>query len=377
MINNDDTIKKQREEILKERQNFEQEKQSWNKLFLEQKSRLEKEIEILQKFQKIQQAKNLKIREEQKLEEIKNDYDSKEIKAEIENIKSLYNNKLNQLENQKKILEEEKENFEKLKKDKNNSLQMSRMDIEQKKLELLKQNSEINKRYNDLRNKEYYLKEKYEDYRRIKDFVEMKENQNNKVERDLILASERIQQNIKEIEIRENQFEKERTDLLKKIYESNEQKKKLENDKLDLQQEEAEINLRYQNLSNFTYKSPNVNNVEKYNMTMPLLNENNNLENTDKNFNSYSYSGNRNNYIDNTLRYGDKMENGSNYNNKNYEKFSAEKYLNSLKDRIENGKRINYPNLEVFDDKNKFDIAKEREYIRKSKEILEKKVQNI
>ena len=65
-------------------------------------------------------------------------------------------------------------------------------------------------------------------------------------------------------------------------------KKKLENDKLDLQQEEAEINLRYQNLSNFTYKSPNVNNVEKYNMTMPLLNENNNLENTDKNFNSYS-----------------------------------------------------------------------------------------
>ena len=366
MINNDDAIKKQREEILKERQNFEQEKQSWNKLFLEQKSRLEKEIEIIQKFQKIQQAKNLKIREEQKLEEIKNDYDSKEIKAEIENIKSLYNIKLNQLENQKKILEEEKENFEKLKKDKNNSLQMSRMDIEQKKLELLKQNSEINKRYNDLRNKEYYLKEKYEDYRRIKDFVEMKENQNNKVERDLILASERIQQNIKEIEIRENLFEKERTDLLKKEYESNEQKKKLENDKLDLQQEEAEINLRYQNLSNFTYKNPNINNVEKYNLTVPFLNENNNLENTDKNFNSYS--GNKNNYMDNRLRYGDKIENGSNYYNKNYEKFSAEKYLNALKDRIENGKRINYPNLGAFDDKNKFDIAKEREYIRKSKE---------
>ena len=141
---------------------------------------------------------------------------------------------------------------------------------------------------------------------------------------------------------------------------------------MDNEQRKAELNLRYQYLNSFTYKSPNLAYYEQNknnNFTIPLFNENNNIKNennfTDNNklqFNSFSY--------------GNGIENGgkSGYIN-NYEKFNAEEYLKGVKNRIENGKRIFYEDCKP--NGGKLDIAKEKEYIRKSRGNLDKNLKNI
>lgn len=367
-------IKQKKEEIMKQRQNLELEKESWNKLFIEEKTRLEREIELLQKFKKNQLEKQIKSNEEEKIAQIKDEYDSKDIKSEIENLKSLYNTKLSQIENQKKLLEEEKLKFEKYKSDMNNNLEIKKKDIEQKKFELLQQNSEINKRYNDMRIKEAYLNDKYEDYIRIKNVVEMKEKQNFQYEKDIKLAGERIQEGIKELNLKENLLEKQKIDVLTKFNILKEQQKKIESEKMDNEQKKAELNLRYQYLNNFTYKSPNLAYYEQNknsNFTIPLLhnNENNNLKN-DINF------GDNNKIEFNTFSNGNGIENGgkSGYIN-NYEKFNAEKYLKSVKNRIENGKR--FFDEDFRSNGGKLDIAKEKEYLRKCRGNLDNNLKKI
>jgi len=54
-------------------------------------------------------------------------------------------------------------------------LDKQRIEKEKIQLEIIKQNSDISKRYNELKYKEFYLKNKYEYYERIKNFVYNKE----------------------------------------------------------------------------------------------------------------------------------------------------------------------------------------------------------
>lgn len=354
-------IKIKKEQFIKDRERFEKEKESWEKLFTEEKAILEKEIELMQKYKKFRMEKNIKKNEEKKLSNIKNKYDMKDIQLEIANLKSLYDKKLSNLENQKKLLEEEKAQFEKFRTDKSNNLEIKKMDLEQKKFELMRKNSEIEKRYNDIKYKEEYLKDKYDDYQRIKDFVEMKETQNDQFEKDLIKTNKRIQKSIQEINVRENMIEKENIDLLRRMHETHERKKEIDNHLMDIENRKAELNLRYKFLNTFSYKNPNINFFEKNEnyMTMPQGRLNENLNNIESK-NEYDFNLN-------TFDYG--KENGRRYNN-NYEKFNADKYLKSVKNRIENGKIFFYEDYNPNDVK--FDIANEKEYIRKNMGILDK-----
>ena len=236
------------------------------------------------------------------------------------------------------------------------------MEIEQKKFEIVKQNSEIEQRYNNIKYKESYLKDKYDDYQRIKDFVEMKEKQNAQYEKDLKKAGYRVQESIKEIIMKENMIEKEKINLNKIMHEVNEQGKMIENNKMDIEHKKAELNLRYQFLNTFSYKNPIMNE--------DFFEQNQNY----MTMNTHAGSGNgkfknidNNNFNPDTYNY--KKENGNGYINNNYEQFNAEKYFNNVKNRIENGKRLLYEDYKPNNDK--FDIAKEKEYIRKNKDFLD------
>jgi chromosome segregation ATPase len=345
-----DKIKQSKEEILKERLAFQKEKEAWENSFNEEKSRLEKEIELFQKFKKMKEEEDIHSREQQKLEEMKDEYDCKDIQNEIENIKSQYEAKLEQIENKKKVLEDEKEVFEKYKTDMNNSMRSIKLDIEQKKIDLLKQNSEINKRYNDLRNKEVYINDKWNDYQKIKSIVETKEKQNFEYEKSLNLAASRMMKCLEEIKNQENLIEQKKTDYLKKMCEVKELQKKLEKDKMDIEQQKAEINLRYQNLITFTYKNPNV----FYEKPPISQTENLNLKNIDNNqdLKNTNYRG----------------FNTHNFNS--FEKFNANKYLQSVKERIENGQKQYYPNDSY--NNSKLNIGEERSYILKNNQKYDK-----
>ena len=110
-------------------------------------------------------------------------------------------------------------------------------------------------------------------------------------------------------------------------------------------------------------------------MDIPLANDNNSLKDDDKmnlNINNeyigydiYGQGYNTYNFINDDMH---------NYGN-NYEKFNADKYINAVKNRIENGKKLYYQDYKPNDDK--FDISKEREYIRKSKILLDRNNKNV
>ena len=347
-------FKKKREEILKERQNFQREKELWDKLFFEQKTRLEQEIDFFKQYNQNQENRNIKSNEEQRISQLQRNYKNKDIKSQIDSLKNLYELKLKTLTDKKNIFKKEDEEFKKYKEDINNNTEIKMLELEQKNLELIKQNSEINQRENNIKNKEMYLKDKYEDYLRIKSIVESKEKNNIKNEQDLKLAAKRLDTYTDEIFNKENYIEKEKAELLKKSNEVKEYQKILEEENMDLEHEKTELNLRYQNLNSFSYQSPNMfmNNNEQIN-----IGNNNDAYDT--------YLNNENNFE--KYNYDKKfIEEG------NYSKFNANRYIKAVKDRIENGKRIRFDNYKINGNRKKFDIANERLYINKCKNELNK-----
>lgn len=348
-------IKKRKQELYQDKQNFQIQKECWEKSFSEQKKRLEQAIEFFKQYNQNYEKKMIKSKEEEKKNQIKENYKNKDIQLQIDSLKSLYNIKLKKFSETKKNFQDEKEKFEKYKTDINNNIDIKRIEIEKKNLDLLQINSELNQRNNELKNKEMYLKDKYEDYFRIKNIVEAKEKQNMLYERDIKLAAERIVKYMDEITEKENFIEKEKAELIKKSSEVNKHQKQIEDEKMNIEQEKAELNLRYQYLNTFSYKSPN------------LIFNNDDLivqrkfDNNDIILNDYN------------------QENGNNYNIINFDigqynnKFNANRYINSVKDRIENGKRIYYDNYKI--NENRLDIAQERQYIKKCNGALNKNKQ--
>jgi hypothetical protein len=350
-------IKKKRNEIYQERQNFQIQKESWEKSFSEHKARLEKTIEFFKKYNQIHEQKMIKSKEEEKMNQIKENYKNKDIKMQIDNLKSIYEIKLTKFTEKKKILEEEKDKFEKYKSDTNNNLDIKKIEIEKNHLDLLKLNSEINKRNNDIRTKEMYLKDKYEDYLRIKNIVETKEKTNAQYESDLKLTAERIVKYMNEIDEKEILVEKQKAELLKQSNEVKERQKKIEEDKMNIEHEKAELNLRYKYLNTFSYKSPNmlINNLDNNLLINNFENNNNNNTSNLGDNRQFNYTSNINNNID-----------MGKYNNT----FNANRYIKAFKDRIENGNRIYNNNYKI--NENKLDIAKERLYIKKCNDAFKK-----
>jgi len=103
-----------------------------------------------------------------------------------------------------------------------------------------------------------------------------------------------------------------------------------------------------------------------------------------KNIYDFEYMNkDKNIIIDNEIRYPNNNTNNLlEYNNiyyipKNQRKFDSKLYLNEIKNKIENMNKMNKQEYMINNNGNKFDIAKEKFYIKKSNGILENKIQKI
>ena len=160
---------------------------------------------------------------------------------------------------------------------------------------------------------------------------------------------------MEDINDRENLFEIKKSELLKQSNAMNLIQKRIETEKMDVEQEKVELNLRYQNLNTFSYKIPNLI-INKNNLDLNF--DNNSLKKTNSNeFDKINYEG----FIDET------SINMAKYNNI----FNANRYIKAVKDRIENGQRIYNDNYKIKE--NNFDIVQERQYIKKCNRIFQNK----
>ena len=160
---------------------------------------------------------------------------------------------------------------------------------------------------------------------------------------------------MEDINDRENLFEIKKSELLKQSNAMNLIQKRIETEKMDVEQEKVELNLRYQNLNTFSYKIPNLI-INKNNLDLNF--DNNSLKKANSNeFDKINYEG----FIDET------SINMAKYNNK----FNANRYIKAVKDKIENGQRIYNDNYKIKE--NNFDIVQERQYIKKCNRIFQNK----
>lgn len=341
------SIEERRERLNKEKQNLKFEKESWDKLYISDSARLQKEISLLTEIQKNILSNEIKQKELNSRNNLQVSNKLQEIKSEIENLKSLFESKNKEYQQKQKILNDEKENFEKFLIESKNNIEKNKAEIDQKNLNLLQKESELNMRYTNLKSKENYLNEKYNDYIKIKNITDVKENDNSKIESNLKHSALNLEKYMKEIIKNENliliQKEKIYVDMQKVMQD----KKEIEKQKMDIEQEKMELNLRMQYMNNnMNVPNFNYNNEESQKINLP--------ENTNKSkLNNY-------NFIDYTRNFS-----------KN-DKFNADKYLMEVKNRVANN-TIRMMENYGYGYNGALDIAKEKEYISKNNDSLLKK----
>ena len=331
-------------QLLKEREQFEFEKIAWNRFQVQKSKELHKKLEDLMKIQNDLQDNNLP-------SYILNNKDEEEcskLKQEINNLKDEYNTKLSQYEQLKKNLNKEKEDFELYSNNIRNEIKAKNTILEKENNELIKKEYELEQRSMDINKKQNDLENKNEDFNKIRDFVIEQNIKNLKDEKDLENAEYKKNIFYNKLLEEENIIEDEKKRINEEINNIEDVKNMIMNERKEIEQLKQEINLRKKCIDDLCNKNINKDfNIQNYYL-LKIYDENLNGGNI------YDINFNRN----------DKWEK---YKTDN---FSSELYLLKIRNRID----INKIKME---EKNgaiskKFDLAKEQEYLIKSNESLKK-----
>lgn len=337
--------KKNKDQYQKDKEKFESEKIAWISFYNKKTEYNKKQLEDLVKYQESinsnSDSQNFNDEEKQK--------GISQLKQEIENLKYNYKSKLFELENQKKTLQREKNEFEKYKINTRNSIQQQKIEFDKICYSFIEKKSEIYKK--NLYYNENDLETKYKDCDKVKKMI-IEQNEKNKNDEMVLLKAENEMQ-ICQDEL--NRDEKAVENEYKKILE---QKELIDNDKGIINENKQIVNDMQ---AEFDNKIQYFENLEKN----FILNE---INNKLANGKIIKYNIDKSNFQKNIYP----NENYLNYeqmNNKSIDdNFNAEQYLLGVKNRIESNK-IKMDQQFIF---NKFDTAKEQQYLKNSYDILDK-----
>lgn len=345
-----DHLKKQKEQYWKDKEDFEHEKKIWTSKFSERAENNKKKFEELIKQQKYINSSeinsNIKNSDSSNIIDIERQRNITKLKSEISDLKYEYTKKLSEYTKQKNILNQEKESFEKYKTETQNSIIYNKNQLDKITNNLIQKESENNNK--NLFFLEKNLDIKYNDFESIKKLIEEQNQKNKKDEIGLYNAINEFQKCENEFNINEKKINEE----YKKL---SELKNNIENDKKIINDYKQIIRNIKNEIEN---KMINLENIEK-NL---ILNEIN------KQF------GNGGLIEDNIKKNYIKSFNKDNLNLKTElkennigEKFNAEQYLLGVKNRIEGNKIKMDKQYKI-----QFDNFKEQDYLKKSKDFLDK-----
>ena len=346
----------QMDQLLKEKEEFEQEKIAWNKIHIQKANDLKKKLDDLLKIQSnLNTYNNIPSYLDNSLNKKDEDTCSK-LKLEIDKLKFDYDSKLNTYEVLKKNFKREKDDFEITTKNIMNDIKAQQIIIEKRNIELMKKESEIEQRNNDFIKKENELNDKYEDYKKIKDFVREQNIKNLKDEKDLENAEYKKNVIYNKLLDEDNQIQDEKNIIDEEINKITNTKNDIINEKQEIEEIKKEINLRTKCLDDLCSKK-----ISQQFKNIDILSNNINKI-FDKNKDDYINGAN---IYDSNFNQNNKFDKFKNKNN-----FNSELYLLKIKNRIDINKIM-------IDDKygissKKFDPIKEQEYLIKSYESLNK-----
>jgi len=342
-------------QLQKEREDFEAEKIAWNRIQEEKSKELRKKIEELIRIQNGLSLSNIPSYMNINSSNYQNEEETSKLKSEIDNLKFIFNSKVSEFEVLKNNFIKEKNDFEIFSNSTKNEIQLKQNAMEKESIELLKKESDIEKIKLDLNKKENDLILKMENYNKIKNFVKEQHYKNLNDEKDLEKAEYRKNLFYGQMLDEENLLEEEKSRVNEEMNNVGIIKEEIINANQDIDKINQEINYRM----NFIDDLCGQNIIKKYENINTLTNV----------------------YLMNNIMDKNKFENGGNiYEIKNNDKssdnklnkdnFNSELFLLKVKNRLDVNK-IKLDQQFGFTSK-KFDPVKEKEYLNKFNETLNK-----
>jgi hypothetical protein len=267
---NEKMLIKEREIVSNQRRDNELREIEKKRELQEERNRIEKEILRLQELQNSLKVLEFNAKEKYEREKLEIMQKHSEMKIELDTLKNDFHQKLNDLEYNKKIFEEEKKFFEKFKDEAIKNVELKKANLEERKKQMLEEEKEIKGRIKILQEKEYYLKEKFEEFERMRNDNEEMAKKTERDRRELTLAAKRLQDSILNLEEKNKIFESEREEIVRKYQELESERSILNTEKIKIEQSKAELRLRLQSVDMLRIKYVS-NNMQGSNMSLTNL----------------------------------------------------------------------------------------------------------
>lgn len=268
---NEKMLAKEKEIVTNQRRDNELREIEKKRELQEDRNRIEKEILRLQELQNSLKILEFNAKEKYEREKLEIMQKQSEMKIELDSLKSDFHQKLNDLEYNKKIFEEEKKFFEKFKDEALKNLELKKSNLEERKKQMLEEEKEIKGRIKILQEKEYYLKEKFEEFERMRSENEEMAKKTERDRRELTLAAKRLQESILNLEEKNKIFESEREEIVRKYQELESERSIMNTEKIKIEQNKAELRLRLQSVDMLRIKYVS-NNMQGNNTAMCMSN---------------------------------------------------------------------------------------------------------
>ena len=371
----EEDLKEEKTLFTKSKMDYEKELSEKKKVNAEETSRIKKEIARLEQMQdkfKLEQYES-----KEKFEREKIDLVSKhdEMKLELETLKANYQSKLNEVEYQKKILEEEKKYFDKYKEESLKNIEIKKIDLQNLQTKYYAEETEIKGRIKVLQEKEFYLNDKFDEFEKTKQTILEEKQKIEKGNKDLMIAARRLDESIRAVDEKNNRLEKEKEELMKQYNEIETEKMNINNEKLKIAQEKSDIRLRLQSIDMMRMKY-----VSEPLSFLPTPSPSNpNFSKTFQTINPKYFSNTGRSFYSSTQKTG--FYDPQNFNQTTKGKsFNADQYFSSLKNKINSQKNMEESNYtrELSPSDGNFNemIMKEKEFIKKSMESMDNNTNN-
>ena len=331
----EEDLKEEKTLFTKSKMDYEKELSEKKKVNAEETSRIKKEIARLEQMQdkfKLEQYES-----KEKFEREKIDLVSKhdEMKLELETLKANYQSKLNEVEYQKKILEEEKKYFDKYKEESLKNIEIKKIDLQNLQTKYYAEETEIKGRIKVLQEKEFYLNDKFDEFEKTKQTILEEKQKIEKGNKDLMIAARRLDESIRAVDEKNNRLEKEKEELMKQYNEIETEKMNINNEKLKIAQEKSDIRLRLQSIDMMRMKY-----VSEPLSFLPTPSPSNpNFSKTFQTINPKYFSNTGRSFYSSTQKTG--FYDPQNFNQTTKGKsFNADQYFSSLKNKINSQKNM-------------------------------------
>jgi len=181
-------------------------------------------------------------------EKLELEHKLQQLKMDTDSLKNEYYQKLGDVEYQKKMINEEKLFFERYKDEAMKNIDLKRGNMEDMKKKFHEEEREMNARRKVLQEQDFYLKEKFEEFEKLKREIAGDQARLEGDKKELLVNVAKFKEQLKSYEEKSLILEKEKEQIFKRYQDLESERVFISNEKLKIEQGKTELRLRMQSM---------------------------------------------------------------------------------------------------------------------------------